>query len=439
MLDEVKYLGVILDSKLNWNQHLQKIIRKAQTTFAVVRCICGKKWGLRPNMVHWPYTRVLRPSIFHGALVWWSKVTQKTTKIQLGRIQRMACIAITRAMKSTPTAAMEVLLNLNPLDLLIMAEARMALYRLQPVVPKTAAALLSIWKNVGDPILDMRSDYTIPVYYHSKIFNVIIDWDYWRNKNPVFPEDALLWFTDGSRANSRTGSGIFGIRPNRSFIFPLGKFATVFQTEVYAILQCACENIRRAYKNKQILIFSDSQAALKALSSLKVTSGLVAECLDALSALASLNEVTLIWVLGHCGILGNEEADKLARQASAMPLFGSELALGICTCSAREAFKNWTEHQHYSAWRDLPGHRHGKLFIGRPCKKRADDLLKLSRHQLNMVVVILTGHAPVRRHLLWACLMGIQPADARWRLKQCSILSAAVRRWLVSATMSLGS
>jgi len=35
ILDEVKYLGVILDPKLNWNQHLQKIIRKAQTTFVV--------------------------------------------------------------------------------------------------------------------------------------------------------------------------------------------------------------------------------------------------------------------------------------------------------------------------------------------------------------------------------------------------------------------
>jgi hypothetical protein len=32
MLGDVKYLGVILDSKLNWNQHLQKIIRKVQTT-----------------------------------------------------------------------------------------------------------------------------------------------------------------------------------------------------------------------------------------------------------------------------------------------------------------------------------------------------------------------------------------------------------------------
>jgi len=272
---------------------------------------------------------------------------QKTSKTQLGRIQRMACLAITGAMKSIPTAAMEILLNLTPLDLVILAEARMTLYRLhilkQPADPKAEAASLSTWKNASGPILDMRADHTIPVY-HSKIFKVIIDWDYWRYKDPLFPEDALIWFTDGSRANSRTGSGIFGLRPNRSFSLPLDKFATVFQTEIYAILQCPCEN----------------------------------------------------------------KTDKLARQASAMPLLSPEPALGIPKCSIREAIKNWTEMQHHRAWEDLPGLRHGKLFTGRPCKKRADDLLKLSRHQLKMVTAIFTGHAHVRGHLY---IMGLFDGD----------------------------
>jgi ribonuclease HI len=279
----------------------------------------------------------------------------------------------------------------------------MALYRLhilkQTAVSGTEAGLLSIWKSVNDPIFDMRSDHTIPVYHHSRLFKVIIDLDYWKNKKPVFPEDALIWFTDGSRADSGTGSGIFDLRPNRSLCFPLGKFTTVFQTEIYAILQCACENTRRAYRNKRILIFSDSQAALKVLSGPKVTLELVVECLNALFAQAGLNEVTFVWVPGHCGILGNEEADKLARQASAMPLTGPELALGIPKCLAREAIRTWIMNRHHCAWRDLPGYRHGKLFIGGPCKERADDLFKLNRHQLRMVAAILTGHASVRTHL----------------------------------------
>jgi hypothetical protein len=124
-----------------------------------------------------------------------AKVIHKNTKTQLGRIQRMACLAIMGAMKLTPTAATEVLLNLTSLNLLIMAEARMALYRLhmikQPADLKTETGLLSIWKNVSDRILDMRSDHTIPVYNRSKIFNVIIDMDYWTNKNPMLPKDAL--------------------------------------------------------------------------------------------------------------------------------------------------------------------------------------------------------------------------------------------------------
>jgi hypothetical protein len=95
-----------------------------------------------------------------------------------------------------------------------------------------------------------------------------------------------------------------------------------------------------------------------------VTSELVADYLNALSvsALAGLNEVTLVWVPGYSGTVGNEEADKLARRAMAMPLPVSEPALGIPVCSAREAIRTWMVNQHYCGWRGLPGHRYGNPF-----------------------------------------------------------------------------
>jgi hypothetical protein len=131
----------------------------------------------------------------------------------------------------------------------------------------------------------MRFDYIIPVYHYTKNFVIKKDQEFWRNNDPMLREDALFWFIDGSRTDSGTGAGIYGTRPDRSFSFSLGKYDTVFQTETYAILESEYENTRRAYKHKLILIFSDSQAALKALSSPKVTSRLVAEGLDVLSVL----------------------------------------------------------------------------------------------------------------------------------------------------------
>ena len=101
----------------------------------------------------------------------------------------------------------------------------------------------------------------------------------------------------------------------------------------------------------------------------------------------------------HQGILDNEEADKLARQASATHSLGPEPAVGTPRCLVREAIKNWTELQHSDTWTQMPGCNHGKLFIGRPCKKRADDLLKLDWHQLKLIATTLTGHDPVRGHL----------------------------------------
>ena len=83
-----------------------------------------------------------------------------------------------------------------------------------------------------------------------------------------------------------------------------------------------------------------------------------------------------------------------------------------CTCTILGAFAKLRKVTISFTLKIVPGCRHGKLFIGRPCKKRADELLKLGRHQIKMAVAITTGHAPARGHLR---IMGLFSGDPSCR------------------------
>ena len=59
-----------------------------------------------------------------------AKSKQVTAVNKLTKVQCAACLGTLGAMKTTPTAAMEVILNLPPMDLFIQGEARLAAYRM---------------------------------------------------------------------------------------------------------------------------------------------------------------------------------------------------------------------------------------------------------------------------------------------------------------------
>ena len=66
---EVKYLGILLDQKLNWFKHIRWKIQVAKATLLKIGNATGKVWGFHPRMGRWAWIGVVRPAVTYGALV----------------------------------------------------------------------------------------------------------------------------------------------------------------------------------------------------------------------------------------------------------------------------------------------------------------------------------------------------------------------------------
>jgi hypothetical protein len=64
-------------------------------------------------VIYWIYTVVVRSIVIYAATVWWHGVKFRPGRAELSKLQRLACLGITGAMRTAPTSAIEVLLKLS--------------------------------------------------------------------------------------------------------------------------------------------------------------------------------------------------------------------------------------------------------------------------------------------------------------------------------------
>ena len=262
--DEIKYLGVILDKSLTWNSHLSYISNKAlKTTFACQR-LYGKTWGLKLKMTAWLYRTITVPMITNASLAWWPKIEQDKAQTTLNRVHRVACLGVTEAIRTCPSAALGALTVLKTPHLAVKetaARAALRLPQLHQLKEGNLTGHLKILKHFwGSPCL-IIPDKMGKILVFTRIFNVIInDRAEWRNSE--INQDSQLWFTDGSKMeDGSTGAGIVG--PHFQKAVAMGKTASIFQAEVHALELCGRECLRRGLSRAKLCILSDSQAALR--------------------------------------------------------------------------------------------------------------------------------------------------------------------------------
>ncbi len=95
---------------------------------------------------------------------------------------------------------------------------------------------------------------------------------------------------------------------------------SVFQAEVVAIQAALLWLISNPHKLKgtKMKLWKDSKSALQSIISLKSTSKLVEKTIELLMSAKLICQIELAWVRGHSGVTGNEVADGITKENTAI-------------------------------------------------------------------------------------------------------------------------
>ena len=82
--------------------------------------------------MRWAYTGMVRPMLSYGALVWAHETNQQHIKDCLQKVNRLAINTFCVVARSTPTRALEIILDVMPLHLFCRSVATATFFRIRP-------------------------------------------------------------------------------------------------------------------------------------------------------------------------------------------------------------------------------------------------------------------------------------------------------------------
>ena len=345
---EYKYLGIVIDKRLSMRKHLFVLKKRIEARLNLMRRLTSRSSGATLKVLKLYYTTAIRSILEYSAPA--SILMSPTSAKQLDALQSRALRTATRANGWVSGTALEYITSTEPLHVrrhktvlkLIDKTLRdlthpnhERLYALvnnfaTPKNPKSWNAIaLRIWQLAQLPVPDSFLPQIRAPWELEKVTFVTNLPD--TRKSDVCPEQLqsmayetihtfvqpgdIVIYTDGSYDpnTNRAGCGIL-IQYNERTIeksLRVNNHASSLQTELLAIY-FALDLVQGQSKHTNTVLMTDSLAAMQTIQSPRVTDNtqIVHSIKD---LLAECYNVTFIWVPSHCGIRGNEVADKLAK------------------------------------------------------------------------------------------------------------------------------
>ena len=103
---KIKYLGIIIDSKLNFREHVLYVSNKCTKLIHALSKSAKQQWGLRHAALYTIYKGAILPLLLLGAPVWIEALDKESNKTGYNRVQRLINIKIAKAFRTTCNEAL---------------------------------------------------------------------------------------------------------------------------------------------------------------------------------------------------------------------------------------------------------------------------------------------------------------------------------------------
>jgi hypothetical protein len=103
-VQKIKYLGIIIDSKLNFRQHIMHISSKCTILIHALSKSAKQCWGQSHEALYTIYKGAILPLLLYGAPVWIDTLEKECNKTVYNRVQRPINIKIANAFQTSNKA-----------------------------------------------------------------------------------------------------------------------------------------------------------------------------------------------------------------------------------------------------------------------------------------------------------------------------------------------
>lgn len=354
----LKYLGVTFDCKLNFIQHIESVKAKNLKNLNILRILASPKNGVNSSQLIKISNALIRSSLEYGCQVFsttsksnldkFNSIYNSAIRISIGALstspissihaEANTYILIDRFVELNAKYFLKVKSNPNHINFSLINKLTLNEKRLNSGMQKTFAYLININLPIDDLIQTSLTNFP-PWHNLNSIIDTDLSHQISKSDNPnqiksiatQFLNEKyhsyLKIFTDGSKISNSTAYGIFSDHLNLNLKVKLNSESSIFEAESRAILKA----ISLIIKNQKTIILTDSLSAVRAIGSFKQSNFLINQIQSQLNL---SQNIKIVWIPGHSGILGNEKADFLANKAHTN---SNEILSSI---SVNDAFQN---------------------------------------------------------------------------------------------------